>query len=213
MNNTWNSTQGKKLSALDALVYRSRLIGAQETLGLYGGGNTSIKSTQQDFRGTPQPVLWVKGSGAGIKGCEARHFACLSLAPLRYLETRTHMDDEEMVRALERCLVDPKSPRPSVETLLHAFIPDTSVDHTHADAILALANTRRGQQLVRRVLGPDLLWIPYLQPGFQLSRYVFDAYQEHPGAHGAVLEHHGLITWGADGRESFHDDPQFRHKT
>jgi len=188
---------------LEALVARSRRIGENESLGLFGGGNTSTKCQQRSLVGELEEILWIKGSGSNLKGCEARHFAPLRLAPLRHVASRTRMSDEEMVAFLERCLVDPKAPRPSVETLLHAFIPERDIDHTHADAILSLANTPNGQALVRRVLGERLLWIPYLQPGFELSRRVADAYRQQPTAHGAVLEQHGLITWGPDGRTSY----------
>ena len=165
------------MSPLDALVYRSRLIGEDERLGVFGGGNTSMKCREPDLFGHPHQVLWVKGSGVDLRGCEPRHFAPLPLEPLRRLAARSAMSDEEMVRVLERSLLDPKAPRPSIETLLHAFIPEMAVDHTHADAILALANTRNGRELIRRVLGPSMLWIPYIQPGFALSRRVFEAYQ------------------------------------
>ncbi len=191
------------MSPLEALVYRSRLIGSEERLGLFGGGNTSLKCRGRDPAGRAQELLWVKGSGADLKTCEARHFAPLPMAALRPLAARRAMTDETMVAFLERCLLDPKAPRPSIETLLHAFLPEAAVDHTHADAILSLANTRGGERLIRRVLGPQLLWIPYLQPGFSLSRRVAQAYQRRPDAHGAVLEHHGLITWGPDGRISY----------
>jgi len=203
MHSRWNATTARRLSPLDALVYRSRLIGEEESLGLWGGGNTSLKCTGRDLFGQPQETLWVKGSGANLKGCEGRHFAPLRLAELRSLTTRRTMTDEAMVAFLERCLLDPKAPRPSIETLLHAFIPETAIDHTHADAILALANTHHGASLVREALGTRLLWIPYLQPGFALSRRVFEAYRQSPAAHGAVLEHHGLITWGRDGKTSY----------
>ncbi len=203
MRNRWNPAAARRLSPLDALVYRSRLIGDEPTLGLYGGGNTSLKCQQLDLAGRPQEALWVKGSGADLKGCERRQFAPLPMALLTPLAERRAMTDEEMMAFLERCLLDPKAPRPSIETLLHAFIPEAAVDHTHADAILALANTRDGERLVRRVLGPRLLWIPYIQPGFALSRRVVEAYRRAPQAHGAVLEHHGLITWGADGAASY----------
>lgn len=202
MHSRWKASAVRRSAPLEALVYRSRLIGAEESLGLFGGGNTSTKSEGRDFFGQPQPVLWVKGSGVSLKDCEARHFAPLRLDALRRLSERQHMSDEDMVAFLERCLLDPKAPRPSVETLLHAFIPERDIDHTHADVILSLANTHHGATLVRRVLGTKLLWIPYLQPGFTLSKRVFEAYQRHPTAHGAVLEKHGLITWGPDGRTS-----------
>ncbi len=203
MSRRWDARRANRMPPLDALVYRSRLIGEQESLGLYGGGNTSVKCREPNVLGAPQEVLWVKGSGANLQGCEARHFSPLPLAPLRALAARRTMADEEMVRFLERCLLDPKAPRPSIETLLHAFIPEPAVDHTHGDAILSLANTPNGRQLSREVLGPSLLWIPYLQPGFILSRRVWEEYQRHPGSHGAILEKHGLITWGADGRTSY----------
>lgn len=203
MQNRWRRERVRGMSPLDALVYRSRLLGQDERLGVFGGGNTSVKCREPDLFGRPHEVLWVKGSGVDLKGCEPRHFAPLPLAALRRLADRGAMSDEEMVKVLERSLLDPKAPRPSIETLLHAFIPDMAVDHTHADAILALANTRNGRKLIRRMLGPSMLWVPYIQPGFALSRRVFEAYQRHPGAHGAVLEHHGLITWGPDGETSY----------
>ena len=203
MRSRWNDRALRTLSPLDALVYRSRLIGEEGTLGLWGGGNTSIKCTAPDLFGEPHEVLWVKGSGSNLKGCAPRHFSPLPLAPLRRLTTKAAMNDEAMVSFLEQCLLDPKAPRPSIETLLHAFIPEVAIDHTHADAILALANTAEGEALVRKVLGPALLWIPYLQPGFALSRRVSEAYQRNPGAHGAVLQKHGLITWGPDGKTSY----------
>ncbi|MBI2884736.1 MAG: bifunctional rhamnulose-1-phosphate aldolase/short-chain dehydrogenase [Candidatus Omnitrophica bacterium] len=203
MKHHWSPRAAAGLSARDALVYRSRLIGDEEALGLFGGGNTSTKCRAPDLSGALEDVLWVKGSGSNLKGCEPRHFAPLRLAPLQGLLARRQMSDDEMVACLERCLIDPKAPRPSVETLLHAFIPHPDIDHTHADAILALANTPNGAALVRRVLGPKLLWIPYIQPGFALSRRVAEAYRRNPDAEGAVLEQHGLITWGSDGRISY----------
>lgn len=203
MRNRWQHAKTRGLSPLDALVYRSRLIGEEEALGLWGGGNTSLKCAMPDLFGAPQEALWVKGSGANLKGCQPRHFAPLRLDALRRLSSRRAMSDDAMLSFLQRCLVDPQAPRPSVETLLHAFLPAAAIDHTHADAILALANTTQGEALVRRVLGHQLLWIPYLQPGFLLSRRVSEAYQRQPEAQGAVLEKHGLITWGPDGRTSY----------
>ena len=202
MRSRWNPPRAL-VDSLESLVYRSQLIGEQADLGLFGGGNTSTKGELPDLFGRPEPILWVKGSGADLKGCQPRHFAALRLAPLRRLIQRARLTDEEMVAFLERCLLDPNAPRPSVETLLHAFLPERDIDHTHADAILSLANTSRGEALVRRVLGDRLVWIPYLQPGFALSKRVAQAYQRNPGSHGAVLEQHGLITWGPDGRTSY----------
>ena len=203
MRSRWKSSQANRLKPLERLVYRSRLIGDEDALGLFGGGNTSAKGDAPDLLGRPEPVLWVKGSGANLKGCQPTHFASLRLDPIRQLTSRGRMTDEDMVAFLDRCLRDPNAPRPSVETLLHAFIPEYDIDHTHADAILALANTRHGERLIREVLGDRLVWIPYIQPGFALSKRVFEAYRRRPSAHGAVLEQHGLITWGPDGRTSY----------
>lgn len=203
MRDRWSAARARRLRPLGSLVYRSRLIGQQPTLGLYGGGNTSLKCTEPDLLGRPQEVLLVKGSGADLATCEPRHFTPLPLGPLRALARRRAMTDEDMMAFLERCRLDPGAPRPSIETLLHAFLPEPAVDHTHADAILAIANTDRGHQLIRQLYGKTLLWIPYLQPGFALSRRVFEAYQDQPGAIGAVLQYHGLITWGPDGRMSY----------
>ncbi|MBI3323805.1 MAG: bifunctional rhamnulose-1-phosphate aldolase/short-chain dehydrogenase [Candidatus Omnitrophica bacterium] len=203
MKNRWNHASAHKLAALDELVYRSRLIGEEDNLGLFGGGNTSLKARQRDLLGRPQEALWVKGSGSDLKGCQPRHFSPLRLESLRQLSGRPAMTDEEMVALVECCLLDPKAPRPSVETLLHAFLPDVAIDHTHADAILSLTNTPGGRPLTRDVLGPGLLWIPYIQPGFALSKRVFEAYRRQPDAQGAVLEKHGLITWGPEGRTSY----------
>ena len=203
MKNRWGPRAAARLAPVDALVYRSRLLGEEPSLGLYGGGNTSLKADEPDALGRPHQVLWVKGSGAALKGCERRHFAPLPLAPLVLLRERPAMSDDDMVMLLERSVLDPKAPRPSIETLLHAFLPERAIDHTHADAILALANTRGGEQLTRRALSPSFLWIPYLQPGFALSRRVWEAYRRHPQAHGAVLQHHGLLAWGPDGATSY----------
>src|SRR5581483_12456236 len=119
------------------------------------------------------------------------------------LAQREAMGDEEMVAYLAHTLMEPSSPRPSIETLLHAFLPARFVIHTHADAILALTNTTRGRDLVREVLGPQALWIPYQRPGFGLSKQIAEVYQAQPDATCAVMEKHGLITWGETAREAY----------
>src|SRR5437588_13032298 len=113
------------------------------------------------------------------------------------------MTDEEMVDYLARCLVDPASARPSIETLLHAFLPAKAVLHTHADAILAITNTRGRETTVRECFGRSVLIVPYKRPGFSLSRDVAECFGKHPDAEGLVLMNHGLITWGESARESY----------
>ena len=157
---------------LERLVARSRLIGADPTLVLHGGGNTSTKLVERDHLGREQRVLRIKGSGSDLATIEARHFPGLRLDELLPLRERDAMSDEEMVAYLTRCLVEPDAPRPSIETLLHAFLPAAHVDHVHADAICALANAPDPEAAVHEALGDDVAVVPYLRPGFELSKRV-----------------------------------------
>ena len=203
MDNRWVDDEARGLSALELLAYRSRLIGCDPALVLWGGGNTSVKQQEIDFRGRASMVLRVKGSGSDLRTIEAKDFPGVRLDDLGPLRDREEMPDEEMVEYLARCLVDPGARRPSIETLLHGFVPHTHVDHTHADAILALTDTVDGRRHVAAAFGEEALWIPYRRPGFRLSREVGEAVRKSPRARCAVLEKHGLITWGATARESY----------
>src|SRR3990172_685690 len=160
MLNRWDDADAGRLQGLDELVYRSRLIGAEPNLVLWGGGNTSAKLLQADFRGRETLVLRIKGSGADLRTVEPRHFPGVRLEDVLPLRKREAMTDEEMVDYLVHCLVEPSSPRPSIETLLHAFLPHPHVDHSHADAILSLTNNREGQKHARAVYGEGMIWIP-----------------------------------------------------
>jgi rhamnulose-1-phosphate aldolase/alcohol dehydrogenase len=203
MDNLWRDTEARSLEGIDLLVYRSRLIGRDPRLVLWGGGNTSLKHVETDFRGRPVRVMRIKGSGVDLKTVGPDGFPGIRLDDLEPLQERGAMADQEMVHYLVRCLVDPGSPRPSIETLLHGFLPAPHVDHTHADAILALTNTVDGRRHVREAFGEDAVWVPYLRPGFALSRRVAEAVRAAPRARCAVLEKHGLIAWGSTARESY----------
>ncbi|HEX5322543.1 MAG TPA: bifunctional rhamnulose-1-phosphate aldolase/short-chain dehydrogenase, partial [Capsulimonadaceae bacterium] len=183
-------------SPLDQLVTMSRLIGAEPELVVWGGGNTSVKLTEPDFRGRETFVLRIKGSGSDLKTIERKHFAGVRMEDVLPLFDRQDMSDEDMVAYLGFALTEPNAPRPSIETLLHAFIPAAAVAHSHADAILALCNNKRGSEVVREALGSDVIQIPYRRPGFLLSKEVGQAVQANPNAAGVVLMNHGLITWG-----------------
>ena len=187
------------MTELDALVERSRRIGADPALVLHGGGNTSSKLLERDHTGRERRVLRIKGSGSDLATCTPRDFPSLWLDELLPLRERDAMSDEEMVAYLARCLVEPDAPRPSIETLLHAFLPAAHVDHVHADAICALANAPDPAAAVRDALGDGVAVVPYLRPGFELSKRV----AERAGARAVVLAHHGLVTWGATHEESF----------
>ena len=178
------------------LVYRSRLLGADRSVCNWGGGNTSAKGTASDFRGRPVPVLHVKGSGSDLAGCAVRHFATLVLEPVQALLEREAMTDAEMVDYLGHCALHPGGPRPSIETLLHAFLPAAHVDHTHPDAIVALCTAEEGQEWARAIYGDRAIWVPYRRPGFGLARQCALALRERPDADVILLAKHGLITWG-----------------
>jgi rhamnulose-1-phosphate aldolase/alcohol dehydrogenase len=184
---------------LDRLVSRSRLIGADPALVLHGGGNTSTKLLERDHRGRERRVLRIKGSGSDLATVTAADFPGLWLDELLPLRERDAFSDEEMVAYLGRCLVEPDSARPSIETLLHAFLPATNVDHVHADAICALANAPDPHAAVRDALGPDVAVVDYVRPGFELSCRV----AELSDARAVVLAHHGLVTWGDTHQESY----------
>ena len=188
-------------SALDQLVEQSRLVGADESLVLWGGGNNSLKTTASDLLGRPLDVMLIKSSGSDMKSIAPKQFPAVRLDYIAPLVQRDEMSDEEMVDYLARCLVDPAGARPSIETLLHAFLPVPAVLHTHADAILALTNTRGREKTIADCFGKALITVPYLRPGFRLSRNVAEAFD--PKADGIVLMNHGLITWGTTPMEAY----------
>ena len=203
MKSRWKDSEARNKSRLELLVYRSRLIGQEPGLCLWGGGNTSTKIEETDFRGQRRLVLRVKGSGSDLKEAEPHHFSPMAVEDLLPVLNRKEMTDEEMVAYFEKCLLNLKAPRPSIEALLHAFIPEKDIDHSHADAILALTNCAGAGAIHRKVYGNELLFIPYIKPGFLLAKATAEACRKNPSVKGAVLEKHGLITWGPDSKTSY----------
>lgn len=189
--------------AVDACVRFSRMVGADTSLVLRGGGNTSVKTDEADVLGRPVRVLRVKGSGSDLASIKRADFSGVRLDDVLPLFDRDDMSDEEMVAYLARCLTDPSSPRPSIETLLHAFIPDGSVFHSHADAVLALINTPDPHAACEAAFGDRVLRVPYRRPGFLLSKEVGEAVRARPDALGLVLLNHGAVTWGATPEEAY----------
>jgi rhamnulose-1-phosphate aldolase/alcohol dehydrogenase len=203
MQYRWSESDAKGLQALDLLVYASRLMGQDQGLVLWGGGNTSLKQSEVDFRGRETRVLRVKGSGSDMKAVQTKDFPGVRMEDVLPLIERDAMTDEEMVAYLARVLMEPDSPRPSIETLLHTWIPCAFVLHSHADAILSLTNVASGDAHVRRCLGDEVVIVPYQRPGFALAKQVALAYQANPAVRGVVLMNHGLITWADDAREAY----------
>ncbi|HLI06488.1 MAG TPA: bifunctional aldolase/short-chain dehydrogenase [Ktedonobacteraceae bacterium] len=183
-------------SVLALLVARSRKLGADRSICNWGGGNTSAKAEEIDFRGRPARVLWIKGSGSDLASVTEASFTALYLDDVLPLLERERMSDTDMVDYLAHCFYEPGRPRPSIETLMHAFLPFAHIDHTHADATNYFACAANGEQLARDCFGDALIWIPYRRPGFGLAREVALAVRQHPEAKLVILAKHGLITWG-----------------
>ena len=192
-------------------TYSARLLGADPDLVLHGGGNTSVKTTVTGLLGDTIPVLCVKGSGWDLATIEPPGHPAVRLQELQALRALTALSDEEMVAAQRRNLINPAAPNPSVEALLHAFLPHRFVDHTHAVALLALADQPDAEAICRQVYGDRVALVPYVMPGFDLALAAARAYEqaeERARASGVELEgmvllKHGLFSFGATARQSY----------
>jgi rhamnose utilization protein RhaD (predicted bifunctional aldolase and dehydrogenase)/NAD(P)-dependent dehydrogenase (short-subunit alcohol dehydrogenase family) len=184
-------------------VYTTRLLGQDPRLVLHGGGNTSVKTRIADLNGDPVDVLCVKGSGWDMGSIEPAGLPAVRLAPLIKLRSREKLSDEEMVRLQRANLIDPAAPNPSVEALLHAFIPHKFVDHTHSTAVLALTDQPDGEALCREVFGARVGYVPYVMPGFGLAKAAAQVFDTDPSVEGLVLVKHGIFSFGADAQESY----------
>jgi rhamnulose-1-phosphate aldolase/alcohol dehydrogenase len=203
MNSRWDDAAVGNLDGLGLLVYASRLIGAETSLVVWGGGNTSIKLAERDYRGREVGVLRVKGSGSDLKSIEKKHFPGVRMDDVLALLDRQDMGDQEMADYLAHALQEPASPRPSIETLLHGFLPVEAVIHTHADAVVSLTNNDRAADVLREVYGAEVITLPYRRPGFLISREVAETFERHPKAKALLLEKHGTICWGATVKEAY----------
>ena len=184
-------------------VYTTRLLGSEPRLVLHGGGNTSVKGTARDVTGAELDVLYVKGSGWDMGVIEAAGLPAVQLDPLLALADIEALSDEDMVNLQRRNLLDAKAPNPSVETLLHAWVPRTFIDHTHANAALVLTDQPHGEEICREVYGDRAAIVPYIMPGFDLAKAAKAAADAHPEAEGLVLLKHGLFTFGDTAREAY----------
>ena len=184
-------------------TYSARLIGADPALVLHGGGNTSVKSKAHDLRGEELEVLHIKGSGWDLRSIEPSGHPAVRLDRLLTLRGLDALSDEEMVNQCRINLLDASSPNPSVEALLHAFLPHTFIDHTHADAVLSIVNQPRARDIVREVYGDSVGIVRYVMAGFELSTVAARVYERSPDVVGLILIHHGIFTFGATARESY----------
>lgn len=197
VKNLWNLEQASKLKpGLDELVYRSNLIGSEREVCNWGGGNTSMKTIGKDFHGRDVEVIWIKGSGSDLATMNAMNFTGLRLTDIKPLLERNEMSDEEMVNYLEHCKIDNKHPRASIETLLHAFLPFNHIDHTHPDAIISICCADNGFRTAKEIFGNRFVWVPYVRPGFMLSKMIAEKVKKNPDAELVLMEKHGLVVWG-----------------
>jgi rhamnose utilization protein RhaD (predicted bifunctional aldolase and dehydrogenase)/NAD(P)-dependent dehydrogenase (short-subunit alcohol dehydrogenase family) len=207
MRNRWDDETAARLGddPLALRVYSSRLLGSEPALVLHGGGNTSVKATGTDPFGTVHDTLYVKGSGWDLATIEPQGFSPVRLDLLRQLAELPSLTDSALVRAQRSALLDPGAPDPSVEAVLHAIIPFAYVDHTHADAVVAITNSPGGPAHAREAFGPRVLSVPYVMPGFILARVVYEMTRSLDWARwdGLILNGHGVFTWGPTARASY----------
>ena len=184
-------------------TYTSRLLGEEKSLVLHGGGNTSVKTGHRNLLGDDLAGLYVKASGYDLASIEPEGHSGLDLEPLRRLRSLSSLADDEMVNQFRIHLLNSASAAPSIETLVHAFLPARFIDHTHADAILALTNQPDGSDLIREALGDDVGILRYVEPGFQLAQATAETFESAPEAKGMVWLRHGLVTWGEEPQVSY----------
>jgi rhamnulose-1-phosphate aldolase/alcohol dehydrogenase len=188
---------------LSLRVYTTRLLGNNPKLVLHGGGNTSVKTHMRDQLGDDVEVICVKGSGWDMGNIEPAGLPAVRLAPLRRLRALDKLSDEEMVNFQRINLLDASAPNPSVETLLHAFLPHKFIDHTHSTAVLALTDQPDGEALARDVFGKRVAYVPYTIPGFALAKSVADVFDRNPNVEGAVLLKHGIFSFADDAKTAY----------
>ena len=200
MINRWNEEEAAASPGpLGECAYGSRLLGADPSLVLHGGGNTSVKTGFTDVTGRRIDALYVKGSGWDMAAITEEGFAPLPLDRLAELLSLDSLSDTEMMRELAAARLDPAAPMPSVETLLHALLPHPAVQHSHADVIVTLTNTPDGHRLAEEAFGGAAGIVPYVMPGFDLAKEASRMWPDFPpDITGLVLLNHGLFTFGPD---------------
>jgi rhamnose utilization protein RhaD (predicted bifunctional aldolase and dehydrogenase)/NAD(P)-dependent dehydrogenase (short-subunit alcohol dehydrogenase family) len=213
MQSRWNDSDADALCAAYAAkgvgrdlalrVYTSRLLGQDPSLVLHGGGNTSVKTRTPDLSDDETDVLCVKGSGWDMGNIEPQGLPAVRMAPLLKLRDRASLSDEEMVRHQRAYLIDPNSPNPSVETLLHAFLPHKFIDHTHSTAILSIADQPNAAELCLEVFGRRMGLVSYIMPGFALAKKAAEVFEQDPSVEGLILLKHGIFTFGETAREAY----------
>lgn len=199
LENLWDAAKAASMSESEKLLYRSNLLGSDKRVTNYGGGNTSAKVIETDpLTGEQVEVLWVKGSGGDIGSMKMDGFSTLYLDRLQALKGKYRglAHEDEMVGYLPHCTFALNPRAASIDTPLHAYVPRKHVDHVHSDAIIAIAASVNSKELTQEIFGDEIGWLPWKRPGFELGLWLEKFAVENPRAKGAVLESHGLFTWG-----------------
>lgn len=184
-------------------AFATSLIGSESDLSLHGGGNTSVKTSIHDILGKAHNALFVKASGFSMTGFTPERFVALDLDYLITLQQLDSLDDQQMDEEFRLHLLRPHQSRPSIESLLHAFLPFTCIDHSHPTSILALTNRVGGEQMIYDALGPNIGYVPYVRSGFDLAKHVLDTFTKRNTCRAIVLGHHGLVAWGDTARSAY----------
>lgn len=207
MRSLWNEDEARRCGddPVKLRVYTSRLLGRESALVLHGGGNTSVKAAVPNLFGDREDLLYVKGSGWDLATIEAPGFAPVRRDVLVQLAGLEKLSDTDMVKMQKSAMTDPGAPAPSVEAILHAIIPFRYVDHTHADAVVAVTNTDRGEEKIREIYGDRVMIVPYIMPGFILARQVYEMTRsiDWKRVDGLILMNHGVFTFADDARTSY----------
>jgi rhamnose utilization protein RhaD (predicted bifunctional aldolase and dehydrogenase)/NAD(P)-dependent dehydrogenase (short-subunit alcohol dehydrogenase family) len=206
MQSAWKDEEAKQYQGdLGLRVYTSRLLGRDKSLVLHGGGNTSVKIREKNLFGEEETVLYVKGSGWDLETIEPQGFSPVRLSHVLRLAELPSLSDPEMVNQLVTHTTKASAPAPSIETILHGLMPQKFVDHTHADAVLSVTNTKDGEKRIREIYGKRCVVIPYLMPGFDLAQFCAREFraQGTPDTVGMVLLNHGIFSFGDTARESY----------
>ena len=203
MNNRYNRSNAQEFinahphccPELALRVYTSRLIGQESSLVLHGGGNTSAKAKITTLLGDALEVLFIKGSGWDLATIEPQGFPALDLAYLRRLRGLATLADEEMVNQFKTHMLDSTAPGPSIETLVHAFLPHRYIDHSHADAIVTLTNMAEPEERLSAIFGDKVALLPWIMPGFPLAKVIAECYESRPDIEAIILHNHGIFTF------------------
>ena len=206
MKNLWNDKDAKTYSSeLGLRVYTSRLLGQDPTLVLHGGGNTSVKVEETNIFGDKENILYVKGSGWDLISIEEAGFAPVKLDYVAKLAELPSLSDPQMVNELKTQMKNSSAPSPSVETILHAILPYKYVDHTHANAVLTITNSCKGEAAIKEIYGDSVVIVPYTMPGFDLAGICKKCYDEQVNSKtiGMILLNHGVFSFADDAKTSY----------